>query len=66
MGSRLDVDILEELCKREGPRKYGGNQNLNLTLMSSFVDAIKIYIEKRIGLAFGNGSLVIICDVKDN
>jgi hypothetical protein len=33
--------------------------------MSSFVDAIKVHIEKRVGLAFGNGTLVILCCVKD-
>ncbi|PVH69875.1 hypothetical protein DL98DRAFT_521934 [Cadophora sp. DSE1049] len=57
LGSQLDVEILQELCRREGTRKYGtsgSNQNFNLTFMSSFVDAIKVHIEKRIGLAFGN------------
>lgn len=60
----MDYEILEELEKREGNKKYGASGggasgNFNLTLMSSFVDAIKIHIEKRIGLAFGNGRLCI-------
>ena len=57
MGTELDLEILEELEKREGNKKYGASGNFNLTLISSFVDAIKIHIEKRIGLAFGNGRL---------
>jgi hypothetical protein len=62
LGTGLDFEILEELEKREGNKKYGASGasgNFNLTLMSSFVDAIKIHIEKRIGLAFGNGKLAI-------
>jgi hypothetical protein len=67
LGTRLDLEILEELQKREGNKKYGASGasgNFNLTLISSFVDAIKIHVEKRIGLAFGNGRLGISGYVK--
>ena len=69
LGTELDLEILEELEKREGNKKYGASGggasgNFNLTLISSFVDAIKIHIEKKIGLAFGNGRLGISGYVK--
>jgi hypothetical protein len=67
VGTELDFEILEELKKREGNKKYGASGasgNFNLTLISSFVDGIKIHIEKRIGLAFGNGRLGISGYVK--
>jgi hypothetical protein len=49
---------MDELRKIEGLRKYGVDKQHNqLQLMSSFVAAVRGHIEKRVGLAFGNGRL---------
>jgi len=53
---------VEQLCKREGTRKYNVDpDDLHLNqqqLLSSFVTAVKLHLEKRVGLAYGNGSLL--------
>ncbi len=58
LGSQLDAEIMDHLRTRQGPTQHGVDKlHDQLQLMSSFVAAVRGHIEKRIGLAFGNGRL---------
>jgi hypothetical protein len=53
LGSHVDAAIIEELK----PRVDTLNIPRPRVLMSYFLEAIKLHIQKKMGLAFGNGNL---------
>jgi hypothetical protein len=59
LGSEVDAEIAKELKKREGSKRYRNDPRINkLQVMSKFLEAVKTHIDKRVGLAFGNGTVI--------
>lgn len=61
LGSSIDDAILKDLRKRGGSRRYDQALELNdkgLKLISIFSFAIQDHINKKVGLAFGKGTMI--------